>query len=82
MVVLGQDVGIIVWLHLAAAFTIRLQDSSLEAWLEVIFMEADFRSTKWQELSFAVIGLGLIGGSFAKGFAQAAGAADYWCRNE
>lgn len=66
MVVLGQDVGIIVWLHLAAAFTIRLQDSSLEALLEVIFMEAGFRSTEWQELSFAVIGLGLIGGSFAK----------------
>lgn len=29
-------------------------------------MEAGFRSTTWQELSFAVIGLGLIGGSFAK----------------
>lgn len=29
-------------------------------------MEAGFRSTNWQELSFAVIGLGLIGGSFAK----------------
>lgn len=29
-------------------------------------MEAGFRSTTWHELSFAVIGLGLIGGSFAK----------------
>ena len=33
-------------------------------------MEADFggenRSTKWQELSFAIVGLGLIGGSYAK----------------
>lgn len=29
-------------------------------------MESDFRSTNWQELSFAIIGLGLIGGSFAK----------------
>ena len=33
-------------------------------------MEADFggenRSTRWQELSFAIVGLGLIGGSYAK----------------
>ena len=29
-------------------------------------MESGFRSTNWQELSFAIIGLGLIGGSFAK----------------
>lgn len=29
-------------------------------------MEAGFRSTNWQELNFAVIGLGLIGGSFVK----------------
>lgn len=33
-------------------------------------MEADFggenRSTKWHELSFAIVGLGLIGGSYAK----------------
>ena len=33
-------------------------------------MEADFggenRSTKWQELRFAIVGLGLIGGSYAK----------------
>ena len=33
-------------------------------------MEADFggenRNTKWHELSFAIVGLGLIGGSYAK----------------
>lgn len=33
-------------------------------------MEAGFsgenRSTRWQELSFAIVGLGLIGGSYAK----------------
>ena len=29
-------------------------------------MEAGFRSTNWQELSFAIVGLGLIGGSYAK----------------
>lgn len=37
-------------------------------------MEADFtrkqRSTKWQELSFAIVGLGLIGGSYAKALRQ------------
>ena len=29
-------------------------------------MESGFRSTNWQELSFAIVGLGLIGGSYAK----------------
>ncbi|MDY4920941.1 MAG: prephenate dehydrogenase [Phascolarctobacterium sp.] len=29
-------------------------------------MEAGFRSTNWKELSFAIVGLGLIGGSYAK----------------
>ena len=33
-------------------------------------MESGFksgnRSTRWQELSFAIVGLGLIGGSYAK----------------
>ena len=29
-------------------------------------MEPGFRSTNWQELSFAIVGLGLIGGSYAK----------------
>lgn len=29
-------------------------------------LEAGFRSTKWQELTFAIVGLGLIGGSYAK----------------
>lgn len=29
-------------------------------------MEADFRSTNWKNLSFAIVGLGLIGGSYAK----------------
>lgn len=29
-------------------------------------MEAGFRNTNWKNLSFAIVGLGLIGGSFAK----------------
>lgn len=29
-------------------------------------MEAGFRSTNWKNLSFAIVGLGLIGGSYAK----------------
>lgn len=29
-------------------------------------LEAGFRSTKWRELTFAIVGLGLIGGSYAK----------------
>ena len=29
-------------------------------------MQADFRSTNWKDLSFAIVGLGLIGGSYAK----------------
>ena len=29
-------------------------------------MEAGFRSTNWKDLSFAIVGLGLIGGSYAK----------------
>ena len=37
----------------------------------MIFLEAGFRSsnvrnTNWQDLSFAIVGLGLIGGSYAK----------------
>ena len=36
----------------------------------VILVESGFksgnRSTRWQELSFAIVGLGLIGGSYAK----------------
>jgi len=32
----------------------------------VIFLEAGFRNTNWKNLSFAIVGLGLIGGSFAK----------------
>lgn len=33
-------------------------------------MEAGFRNTNWQELSFAIVGLGLIGGSYAKALRQ------------
>lgn len=33
-------------------------------------LEAGFRSTKWQELTFAIVGLGLIGGSYAKALRQ------------
>lgn len=33
-------------------------------------LEAGFRSTQWQELTFAVVGLGLIGGSYAKALRQ------------
>lgn len=29
-------------------------------------MESGFRSTDWQQLTFAVVGMGLIGGSYAK----------------
>ena len=29
-------------------------------------MEAGFRSANWKKLSFAIVGLGLIGGSYAK----------------
>ena len=33
-------------------------------------MEAGFRSTNWKNLSFAIVGLGLIGGSYAKALRQ------------
>ncbi len=33
-------------------------------------MQAGFRSTEWKDLSFAIVGLGLIGGSYAKALRQ------------
>lgn len=33
---------------------------------EVNVVESGFRSTQWRQLTFAVVGMGLIGGSYAK----------------
>ena len=47
---------------------------------EVNVVESGFRSTDWQQLTFAVVGMGLIGGSYAKALRRLGRKEDHRCR--